>query len=248
MDVEREIIKNSNYFKLIKFRNCKINPIIDIKIKIHKDIKDFINNYITTKKICGEMKSFQTPYKEIIKNEDDIRNAVLELRKLWNIDSKCFPNVLETIDDLGIIVAKCETLLKIDAIGGFIDNSLPLIVLNSIRNTGFCRFGALRELAFFIFNFSKELDDGQREKLSNIFAEEMLLPDNIFISLIGEKRRIIYMEEFKIIEKQFGIPLEIIIKKAFRHNFISRVKYEQICDTLEKKCDSYSDKECLPHL
>lgn len=222
------------------------NTKFETKMNIRSEIDNYIKYYIALKRIFDVDCTFESPFQEPINSPEQILQAASKLKELWNINSPIFPDVFSKIQQSGIIIAESPTYMFTEKIGGYINNKYPLIILYKDDFTPKKRFYALHELAFFLFNFSSEQADGQREALADLFAEEMLMSDQTLISLLEKKHKNIYIPEFQLIEYQYGIPLKIVMKKALRLDLISQMQYDKIYDKLKSESfDCREDKSYL---
>ena len=104
--------------------------------------------------------------------------------------------------------------------------SYPCIVLNRNFSDERGRFKALHELGHLLLTFDTSVEQEEIERLCNLFANEMLLPSEVFIQMIGVSRKDILIEEFAIIQKQYGISIDAMMYKARNLNIISEQRYK----------------------
>ena len=84
------------------------------------------------------------------------------------------------------------------------------------------RLSLFHEVGHKIMRFQ---DGADEERLCNIFANEVLLPVEVFIQKIGKIRKDISLIELKDIQCQFGISVEAMMIKARQAGIISQNRY-----------------------
>lgn len=63
------------------------------------------------------------------------------------------------------------------------------------------------------------------EKMCDIFANEVLIPSDRFKTLIGESRHDISLVELQAIQREYGISVDALMKKASQLNIITERRY-----------------------
>lgn len=84
------------------------------------------------------------------------------------------------------------------------------------------RFRQDMKLGHLLLSFS---DDADAEKLCTVFANEILIPSEIFKAMIGESRHDISLVELQAVQKDFGISVDALMAKAAALNIISQKRY-----------------------
>lgn len=75
-------------------------------------------------------------------------------------------------------------------------------------------------------------DGVDKEKMCNVFANEVLIPSDKFKNLIGESRRDISLVELQAIQREYGISVDALMVKAAQLNIIT-----------DRRCTSYHKKK-----
>ena len=89
------------------------------------------------------------------------------------------------------------------------------------------RFTALHEFGHLIMKFDKNIDDKAKEKLCHAFASEFLIPSKTFRDILGNiSNSALNMVAFAEIQRNFGISIDALIKKAKDEGMITGNRYK----------------------
>ena len=174
--------------------------------------------------------SFHIDYKDIIiKEKNDAITVAGKLRNDWKLGEDAISNITFLLEENGIKVIHLDAEIEFDELSGFINKTVPVIIVNKNTTAERQRFTALHELGHLLLNFAQELQDKERERLCNIFANEMLIPTSEFIRLIGVSRKDISLQELIPIQMQFGISIDALMYKAKEAGIITEQRYKGYC-------------------
>lgn len=187
-------------------------------------ILEKVEAYLSAEKIAGAEIPFCSPLtiKEI-RNYDDMEKAAIELRRVWELGKQSIVSVYELLEMNGIKVIEFDYEDDmVDGLSLFVNDTIPCMLINIHKNKTEerKRFTALHELAHILFDihplteeeFSKlETKHSHKppteESLANRFAAAMLMPAEIMIKRIGEKRESINLNELKSIRIRYGASI-----------------------------------------
>jgi Zn-dependent peptidase ImmA (M78 family)/DNA-binding XRE family transcriptional regulator len=219
---------------------------------IKEKIRDKVERYMEIENILDITNSFITDFSNIsVHSDGDVYSLSKSLRDEWNLGEDSIVNVIELLEEHEVKVIEIEADNNFDGLSVFIEDNIPVIVLNKNFEPERKRFTALHELAHILLDFDKLLQSKEIEKLCNLFASEMLLPKEVFIRLIGSSRDSISLKELNAIQQQFGISVRALMYKAKELNIISENRHKNFCisinsnDSLRHKIDkSVANEEC----
>lgn len=205
----------------IEFRK-KASLLVKERRAIETTSYDRVEKYLEVIDICGDNLNEFRREQGIISSKEDVIDAVGRVRKQHNLGDDPILNVLQFLENLGIIVIIITNENpKFDGLSG-IANRTPVVVLNSILPAERIRLTALHELGHLIMNFDENLDEKAREKLCHTFASEMLLPREKFEALMNERlSKKIALPELAVIQKTYGISIDALMYKAKEIGIIS---------------------------
>ncbi len=187
--------------------------------------KDQVERYVEIEDICGILDNEALLCYEV-KEEEDALEAAKVIRNQWGLDNAPISNVMVTLEEHGVIVVEITGSKDFDGLSGFA-NGIPVIVVNNnLDSVERKRFTALHELGHLVLKFEEDVDDRTKESMCNIFANEMLLPLDVFSVLVGDKlTRRISLQDFADIQKQYGISIDAMMYKASKNNMIPESKH-----------------------
>ncbi len=194
---------------------------------IREKVIDVVERYCEIEDICADFRPFKSFSKKIISDKDGAIDAACQLRKRWDLGLDGIVSVSELLEEHGIKVVEIADHSKFDGLSLIVNEHLPVIVLNTNFSSERRRFTAFHELAHLQNEFNSALSEKECEMLCNTFGNEMLLPGEVFKSLVGEKRTRITIPELQAIQKQYGISIDALMYKAKEMDIISERRYKQ---------------------
>ena len=228
-------------YKSSTLKNIRYGKLKGLNKKEEMAIASIIENTIERtgeiEEICGIEHSFNSVLTEHqVKTLFDVLQGASMLRQAWGMGTAAITNVMNLLESKGVIIAN-------------IDASDAFISLHANLNAESFRFAVLKELAHAILCFDKSIDNKKKEHFCCVFANEMLLPHDVFFSVVGGKRNGIALMELKYLQNEYGISVNVLMAKAKYLGVISSKHYSDYCKNLgsadsTKKSESGSiDKE-----
>lgn len=197
---------------------------------IKEKVIDEIERYMEIENLLDMDNSFHIDYKDIIiKEKNDAITVAGKLRNDWKLGEDAISNITFLLEENGIKVIHLDAETEFDGLSGFINKTVPVIIVNKNTTAERQRFTVLHELGHLLLNFAQELQDKERERLCNIFANEMLIPTSEFTRLIGISRKDISLQELIPIQMQFGISIDALMYKAKEAGIITEQRYKGYC-------------------
>lgn len=212
-------VEQIEFRKKSKLGQKKISSIKEI-------IKDKIERYLEIEEINNETTSFKFEYKNKVSSKEDIYVISEKIKGDWKLGEDGINNLIEILEENQIKVIEIEAPLEFDGLSGYINNEYPIIVLNMNYINERKRFTALHELGHLILNFESHIEQKEKEKLCDLFANEMLISGDIFKKKIGANRKDISLQELYDIQIQFGISIDALMYKAKELNIITEGRYK----------------------
>lgn len=205
-------------------------------------IKNKIEKYIEAEKIANITSTYTTGiYPEVVDSELKARQAAIYLRKVWDLGMAPISNPILLLEDKNIKVIEVEedpTLF--DGTSSTIEGT-PIVVINMRnRDNGNPdverhRLTEFHEFGHQYLRMPDEMDEKQREDLCNVFANEMLMPSDVFLSRLGDHRQTIYIYEMKNLQREFGISVRALMMKARQLGIITESYYKWFNIRLNKE-------------
>jgi len=234
----------------LTFRKLKKLPVKEQE-KVIAQTVDYLERYLELEEMLSLSNKISfTPKGYPVKNEADVEQAALDLRKKWKLGEDALPNIVEMLEENKIKVYLLKADKSFSGMSTLIDNKIGVIVLNENEEIPVVRrrFSALHELAHLYLDLGR-FDEKKIEKMCDHFAASMLILPEKLISILGNKRTNIVMQELYFITEQYGISLSAIAYHAFSLGIISAsyhkffmIKYNQF-KTREKEFTVYTGRE-----
>lgn len=193
-----------------------------------------LEKYIEVERMCGENHNFDKSYANmVVRDENDARSVASKFRQDFNLGSDPISNPIEILESAGAKIIEVNASEKFDG-DNFTTDGIFVIILNGNLQSERKRLSIFHETGHKVMSFAEGVDE---EKMCNIFANEVLLPSEVFIKMIGRKRADVSLEELKDIQAQYGISVEAMMVKAKQLGIISENRYKTFC--IKKSTSQY---------
>lgn len=212
----------------ISFR--KSNSITETEIEIIKEkTKDKVERYIEVEKLLNISRPFNNPIeRKHVKHVEKAEDMAEIIRNEWNLGTYPIPNVVEMLEENEVKVIEIDGSEKFDGLSTYVDDGIPVTVINDSFTVERKRFTALHELGHLTMNL-KLSSKKEIENACHRFAGALLFPKDIAIGTLGEKRSTIAMGELITIKEEYGISIQATMRRALDLAIISPNTYRQFC-------------------
>ncbi|MCF7804018.1 MAG: ImmA/IrrE family metallo-endopeptidase [Candidatus Marinimicrobia bacterium] len=213
-------IEEISFRKLSRLQKKEQNRIVETA-------RDFLERYLELEKILGTQPHVKNPLQEQnITNKKDVENAAQQLRDQWNLGIDPLYNVLELLEDRGIKIIELSGDDSIDGFSSWINNSVPVIVLNKEKKGSLdrYRFNAMHELGHLLLNIN-HMNHRKQESLCHHFAGAMLLDKRAVEAELGLKRKKVSLQELASLKRQYGISIQAIATRLKELEIMSEGAY-----------------------
>ena len=199
---------------------------------IKERIRDKIERYIEIEEILGIASDFVNPVRDnSVIAPSDVYRIAEEVKNQWKLGQDGIPYMVEMLEEHCIKVIEMDAPDSFDGLSGFVGDSKPIIVLNKTFPVERKRFTAMHELGHLLLHFDESLPQKDIERFCNLFANEMLISQDVFKKLLGKSRHDIALNELRAIQSNFGISVDAQMFKAKQLNIISDSRYKYYCIT-----------------
>lgn len=171
--------------------------------------------YIEVEELLGMQKGFENPLKHLLISEAaDAEHAAIELLDLWELGTNPIPNIAEMLEDKGIKVVFVKADLKFDGLCTFVNNEIPVLVVNDHIDVLRKRFTILHELGHLLLVFPEHISEQVKEKACNRFAGALLLPAAVLEEEIGTHRTRVSFKELIALKEYYGISMAATVYRG----------------------------------
>lgn len=206
-----------------KKSKLKVSSLNSIKEKV----LDEIERYLEIENLLEMDNLFTVDYSDrIVSAPEDAREIAVSLRRDWKLGEDSINNITFLLEENGIKVIQFDTDEEFDGLSGFVNKVHPVIIVNKKVCAERQRFTALHELGHLLLYFDADMPDKDRERLCNVFANEMLLPSSQFIEMVGASRKDISLQELIPLQKQYGLSIDAMMYKAKELGVITEQRYK----------------------
>lgn len=177
-----------------------------------------IEKYLEVEAILGITSIFCFDYcNTSVEGENDAKLLALRLRNDLNVGSDAIVSAIDLLESVGV------KIIEIDHDSSFSGTcneagGLPVIVVNKNMCSERKRLTIFHELGHLLMHCADGVD---KEKMCNVFANEVLIPSDKFKNLIGESRQDISLVELQAIQREYGISVDALMVKAAQLNIIT---------------------------
>lgn len=205
------------------------------------DIQQRIEKYVEIE----QSNNFDVPYttgttQYLVDCAEKARQAAQDIRNAWSLGNQPIAQPILLLEEHGVKVIEIEADPSLfDGNSNTIDGT-PFIIINKKNKEAGRPEEERRRLTIFhefghqYMTIPENTEDKVEEELCNIFANEMLIPSEEFIRLVGEKRKSIYMVELRNIQEMYGISIRALMMKARQLDVINESTYRWFCISLNK--------------
>lgn len=205
-------------FEFRKSSSIGKKKVESIKYLVYSEIE----KYLEIESILGISSNFKLNYSNTdIEGEDEAKNLATRFRQDLNIGSDAIVSAYDLLESVGVKIIEISHDKSFS--GTCIETcGLPIIVVNKNMTSERKRLTAFHELGHLLMQCISGVD---KEKMCNIFANEVLIPSARFKYLIGESRHDISLVELQAIQREYGISVDALMMKANQLNIITNERY-----------------------
>lgn len=181
-----------------------------------------IEKYLEIESILGITPKFNLDYSNTaVEGENEAKLLALRLRHDLNVGSDAIVSAVDLLESAGV------KIIEIDHESSFSGTcneagGLPVIVVNRNMYSERKRLTIFHELGHLLMLCAGGVD---KEKMCNVFANEVLIPSDKFKNLIGESRHDISLVELQSVQREYGISVDALMTKACQLNIITQQRY-----------------------
>ncbi|HAO07332.1 MAG TPA: hypothetical protein DCQ50_10120 [Chryseobacterium sp.] len=210
----------------INFR--KQSSLTQAEIELIKEkTKDKVQRYIETERLLSISKQFHNPIsRKQVKAAERAEEMAEIVRSEWGLGTNPIPNVIEMLEENEVKVIEIDAPDKFDGLSTYVDDGIPVAVVNDSFTTERKRFTALHELGHLMMNI-KITAEKEKENACHRFAGALLFPAAEVKKTLGSTRTNISMGELVTVKEEYGISAQAAMRRALDLQIISPLVYKQ---------------------
>lgn len=215
-----------------------------------------LRHYFELQTIEGEVTPFVHPTKStVLRNYADAEAAALKLRRRWEIGLQPIHSVYELLACYGLHVLELDMgCTNVDGLSTFVNGVTPVIIINTRANTTSerKRFTALHEVCHLLFRlrpddeahhqaylaalppvpYTVTIKQPTDERLCDLFASAMLMPEPCVRRRFGTMRTQVSPEEFIATRRLYGNSVASQIHRLHDLRIIDDSLYSLLYETI----------------
>ncbi len=209
---------DTSKFEFRKKSSMGVKKVESIKYIVSTEIE----KYLEIESILGNNTTFNLDYSNIIvEGEDEAKLLAKRLRGDLNIGTDAIVSAVELLESCGVKIIEID---HDDKFSGTCNTAetIPVIVINKNMSSERKRMTIFHELGHLLMRFADGIDE---EKMSTVFANEVLIPSEKFMEILGTSRHDISLIELQSIQREYGISIDALMAKAAQLNIITSNRY-----------------------
>lgn len=164
--------------------------------------------------LCPDM-DFSFPKCVNVVDFDGAEKAAIVLRKSWKLDDAPISNLTHVAEDNGVVVIDWDRNTEhFDGLSIWYGKDVPVILTKCDVSADRKRFNLAHELGHLVMHTPKDMPEKQIEKLAHRFAGALLVPAEVAIHELGEKRDRISIPELGKLKQKYGLSMQGWIYRA----------------------------------
>lgn len=235
LDVEPDYFFRPFTFDLNEFKvsfrkksNTSAKDVNALKVRI----QDKVERYLEIEEILGKNNDTMLETDgELLSTPVQMQEQANRLRDEWHLGYDAIGNVQDVLEEHGIKVICTEAPCSFDGVSGIVNGKDYIVVLNKNQNhVERRRFTTMHELGHLLFDkrFAPTLTLREKEKLCDVFANEMLLPSMVVRRVFSTSEKISTFE-VRQLQMVYGISFDAIMHKLHDLGIINDSKYKTYC-------------------
>ncbi len=201
-----------------KRNSCTLRTIAHLESHIHFEI----NKIVTLRKLFPDGRFKEYGLKGIrIQSLEEVEAAANKLRKYLGMGEEPVSNLVELLEDNGIVVLFLDLPKKCDGIFGKADDTAFIVISNNIPADR-QRFTIAHELGHMILEIDEAL---KPEEVCNHFAGAFLINRDHFLKEVGIHRGAFSLTELLWLKKVYYVSMASIVVRARNLGIIDSSTY-----------------------
>jgi Zn-dependent peptidase ImmA (M78 family)/DNA-binding XRE family transcriptional regulator len=199
-------------------------------------IRDWLERYLEVESILNvDALDFEwpegVPYR--VSSMEEVEQAALRLRDAWEIGRDPIENLTERLEDKALRVGCIEAPEDFDACAfeAQVNGGIPVIVYNEKYPGDRQRFSIAHELGHLVLHVEEEVKE---EKVCDRFSAAFLVPRDVFIRDVGERRNRVSKRELHLLKQKHGVSMQFLVRRMKDLGVINPNYYRRICKWFNK--------------
>lgn len=200
--------------------------------RIQSQVTQMLEYRIRLQNLYSKETAKSLPFKQLeVGSFDDIEVAANKLRNMWELGSAPISSVTDTLEEHRIHVLELNKAKNFDGLSATATDDTHTIIAGAVVTRSETagerqRFTLAHELGHLVIKLNSKLEE---EKVANRFAGALLAPKEILLSITGDNRHFITLDELLLLKDRFGISIQALLYRMRDLNIISKTYHKQWC-------------------
>jgi len=167
------------------------------------------------------------PDRKKVTSIDEADSVAADIREKWALGTDALESVTQTLETHGAMVLHYNAMqtAKFDGVSAMVNNTWPLLLINSKVSPDRLRFDLAHELGHVLMDTRDMGDPKAEEFAANRFASSFLMPPPVLKFELGKKRANISLSELLLLKEKYGISAAALLYAANVHGIITKDRY-----------------------
>ena len=181
---------------------------------MRKSVEEYLSRFYSIVDILGGEVLPEALVSHQLLLSGDVEKDALEMRKYLRIaESGPIGNLIELLENKGVLIYVCNIECEgFSGMNGSV-NGRPYIIINGKMNPERIRSTIVHELAHFIFQWDKAMEEKEVEQMATAISGAFLFSKEDVIRELGIRRSRI-TNDMTYICKEYGISMYLLVKRA----------------------------------
>jgi len=163
-----------------------------------------------------------------IETAEEAERAATDLRILWGLGEAPIESVTQAAELHGAVVVDWKLDEgTLDGISGWVNDIVPLAVVNTSTAPDRRRYTLSHELGHMVMH--TDAQDSDEERLAHRFAAAFLVPEAMARRELGERRRHLSLDELAILKRKYGLSMNGWVHRAYDLGIIDEGHHNMLC-------------------
>jgi len=209
---------DTSKFEFRKSSSMGVKKIESIKYMVCAEIE----KYLEIEAILANTTSFTLDYRNVVvEGENEAKFLANRFRTDMNIGTDAIVSAVDLLESCGVKIIEIDLDEKFSGTCNTA-GTIPVIVINKNMSSERKRITIFHELGHLLMYCADGVD---KENLCTIFANEVLIPSDKFIGILGESRHDISLIELQAIQREYGLSIDALMAKAVQLSIITQRRY-----------------------
>ena len=164
-----------------------------------------------------------------VETSEEAEQAAMDLRALWGLGEAPIESVTQAAELHGAVVVDWKLDEgTLDGISGWVNNIVPLAVVNTSTAPDRRRYTLSHELGHMVMHTDAQ-DPDEEERLAHRFAAAFLVPEAMAHRELGERRRHLSLDELALLKRKYGLSMNGWVHRAYDLGIIDEGHHNTLC-------------------